>query len=274
MSIVTNRMKPLNDKTVVISGIGRGLGAAMAEEAVRRGAFVAGFDLIQENIDKLSLDFTKKGISHYFEVLDITQEEKVEAFFNHLISKTGKIDVLINNAGITNIKLFEDNTNREIEKVMDVNFMGSVYCTRYAMPYIEASKGSISVISSVAGFAPLTGRTAYAASKHAVLGFFETLRVEVKHKGVHILVVCPSYIDTDIRTHTYKAGEDNSNTKAKIGENDSPQDIAKQIIEGIINKKEILITGKVGKIAYFLRRLSPKLYEKMMFRNTRKAFDL
>jgi NAD(P)-dependent dehydrogenase (short-subunit alcohol dehydrogenase family) len=267
-------MKKLEGKTVVVTGIGRGLGAALGELAGNEGAFVAGFDLIQDNIDKLSKRFNELKIPHYLEVLDITQEDKVEAFFNHVVSKTGKIDVLINNAGITNIKLFEENSNREIQKVMDVNFMGSVYCTRFALPHIISSKGSISVISSVAGFAPLTGRTAYAASKHAVQGFFETLRVEVRNKGVHVMVVCPSYIDTDIRAHTYKVGEDNTNTKAKIGENDSPQEVAQQIIDGIFNKKEILITGKVGKIAYLLKRLSPKLYEKMMFKNTRKAFDL
>lgn len=267
-------MKKLEGKTVVVTGIGRGLGAALGDSAGKEGAFVAGFDLIQENIDKLSIEFTQKGIPHYFEVLDITQEDKVEAFFNNVSTRTGKIDVLINNAGITNIKLFEGNSNREIQNVMDVNFMGSVYCTRSAMPHIISSKGSIAVISSVAGFAPLTGRTAYAASKHAVQGFFETLRVEVRNKGVHVMVVCPSYIDTDIRAHTYKAGEDNTNTNSKIGENDSPQEVAQQIIDGIINKKETLITGRVGKIAYFLKRLSPKLYEKMMFRNTRKAFDL
>lgn len=261
-------------KTVVITGIGRGLGAALAEEFGKRGAFIAGFDLIQENLDKLSNRLNELKIPHYLEVLDVTNEEEVNSFFQNVASKTASIDVLINNAGITNIKLFENNTNEEIRRVMDINFMGSVYCTRAVLPHIVSSKGSIAVISSVAGFAPLTGRTAYAASKHAMQGFFETLRVELKPKGVHVMLVCPSYIDTDIRKHTYKEGESNTNTKAKIGDNDSPHDVAIQILNGIENKTETLITGRVGKIAYLLKRFSPKLYEKMMFSNTRKAFDL
>lgn len=264
----------LKNKTVVITGVGRGLGAALAEVAAKAGAFVSGFDIAQDNLDKLSNQFVQKGYKHYFEVVDISKENEVTHFFDNLIQKTNQIDILINNAGITNIKLFKDNTNEEIKRVMDINFMGSVYCTRSALPHILSSKGSIAAISSVAGFAPLTGRTAYAASKHAVLGFFETLRTEVKVKDVHVMVVCPSFIDTDLRANTYKAGEDNTNTKAKIGKNDSPEEVATLIFQGINNRKDTLVTGKVGKIAYFLKRFSPELYEKMMFNNARETFGL
>ena len=143
---------------------------------------------------------------------------------------------------------------------MDVNFRGAIYATREAYSDVVARKGSFIAIASVAGFAPLYARTAYAASKHALLGFFETLRTELVEQEVHVLVVCPGFIDTDIRTHT----EDKNNYKSA-----SPVEVAELIFQATVRRKPMLVTG-IGRLSYLVKRFFPLWYEKLMLRKMRK----
>ncbi len=265
--------KKLLGKNVLVTGAGRGLGAALCKQFGKEGAYIIGCDIDPKNLDLLSSELENLGVDHHLSVCDIARENSVKAFFKGIAALGKEIDILINNAGITNIKLFKNNTNEEIKRVMDINFMGSVYCTREGLNQIIKNKGSIVAISSVAGFAPLVGRTAYAASKHAVQGFFETLRSEIKHTGANVLIVCPSYIDTNIRSHMYKNGENNSNTDHKIGGNASPEKVAEEIYKATLQRKDILITGSVGRVSFMLKRLVPHIYEKVMMKNLSKGFD-
>ena len=262
----------LKNKTVVVTGAGRGLGAALCRQFGKEGAFVAGCDINQDNLDVLSAELSSMQIEHHLGICDVSNENNVRAFFESLKSLGKSIDILINNAGITNIKLFKDNTNDEIRKVMDINFRGSVYPTREAYNDIVKNKGSFVAISSVAGFAPLIGRTAYAASKHAVLGFFETLRTELREEGVNVLVVCPGFIDTNLRDHVYSVGEDNQSTGHKVGDNASPDEVAKQILKSTLKRDPMLITG-IGRISYFIKRLAPQLYERLMINKMKGGFS-
>lgn len=265
--------RSLEGKTVVVTGAGRGLGAALCEVFGQHGAFIAGCDIHEENLRNLSKKLDDQGIDHLTGICDVSDESSVAAFFSQIRDSGHKVDILINNAGITNIKLFRDNTNEEIMRVMDINFRGAVYPTREAYDDIIGRKGSFIAISSVAGFAPLIGRTAYAASKHAVLGFFETLRTEVKHLGAHVLVVCPGYIDSGLREHTYNDNESNENTKHKVGNNASPEEVAELIFKAYQKKRPMLVTG-IGRISYVIKRLMPKVYERLMFNKLKAGFEL
>ncbi|MEZ5002177.1 MAG: SDR family oxidoreductase [Chitinophagales bacterium] len=262
-------MSRFKNKTVLVTGAGRGLGAALCRQFGKAGAFIAGCDLNQTDLDGLSQELTSMGIEHHLGICDVSKEEQVHAFFKSVHAKGKTIDVLINNAGVTNIKKFENTTNDEIKKVMDINFNGSLYCTRAAYDDIIQNKGSFVAISSVAGFAPLYGRTGYAASKHAVLGFFETLRSELKEKDVHVLVVCPGFVATNLRDDFYKKGEDIENTNLKVGNNASPDEVASMIYNATVKKETMLVTG-IGKVSFLLKRFVPKIYEHLMI-NKMKA---
>lgn len=265
--------KPLTGKTVVVTGAGRGLGAALCRKFGKAGAFVAGCDINQENLAKLSGELREIGVEHITGICDVSDERSVKVFFRQIADTGRSVDVLINNAGITSIKLFRDNTNAEIMRVMDINFRGCVYTTRAAYDDIIANKGSFIAISSVAGFAPLIGRTAYAASKHAVLGFFETLRTEIKPQGAHVLVVCPGFIDTELRSHVYSDGEDNTSTKHKVGDNATPDEVAGLIFNAYMKKRPMLVTG-IGKVSYILKRFLPNVYESLMANKLKAGFDI
>jgi len=263
----------MKNKTVVITGAARGLGAALAKRFGKEGAFIAGCDINEDDLTAFSKEMEGLGISHFTGICDVSDESSVKAFFGRLKETGRTTDILINNAGITNIKLFRDNTNEEIMRVMDINFRGCVYTTRAAYDDIMKNKGSFIAISSVAGFAPLIGRTAYAASKHAVLGFFETLRTEVKHMGVHVLVACPGFIDTKLRDHIYSGKEDNTSTKHKVGNNATPDDVADLIFRATVKREPMLVTG-IGRTSYWLKRLMPGVYEKLMSDKLKGGFDL
>ncbi|MCP4122672.1 MAG: SDR family oxidoreductase [Bacteroidetes bacterium] len=261
------------NKTVVITGVARGLGAALAKRFGKEGAFIAGCDISEEDLSSFSKEMENLDIAHYTGICDVSDESSVKVFFDRLKESGRTTDILINNAGITNIKLFRDNTNEEIMRVMDINFRGCVYTTRAAYDDIIQNKGSFIAISSVAGFAPLIGRTAYAASKHAVLGFFESLRTEVKHMGAHVLVACPGFIDTKLRDHVYSGKEDNTSTKHKIGHNATPSEVADLIYLATVKREPMLVTG-IGRISYWLKRLMPGVYEKLMSDKLKGGFDL
>ena len=267
------QLMSMKGKTVVITGAGRGLGAALCRRFGQEGAFIAGCDINAVTISTLSEQLNTERIEHLVDTCDISNEESVNEFFRKLKATGRTVDILINNAGITNIKLFRDSSNDEIMRVMDINFRGCVYTTRQAYDDIVANQGSFIAISSVAGFAPLIGRTAYSASKHAVLGFFETLRTELKHAGVHVLVACPGFINTKLRDQHYTGTEDNTNTKHQIGQNASPDAVADLIYRSTIKRRPMLVTG-IGRISYIIKRLFPQLYERLMTRKLQGGFDL
>ena len=133
------------------------------------------------------------------------------------------------------------------------------------------AKGIIIVNESIAGVAPLLGRTGYSASKHALHGLFTSLRCELRHKGVHVMIVCPGFIRTNLQTRAL-GGDGNIATheQTKIGKEDTPENVAKQIVNGIIKRKSILVLTFMGKIGYLVSRFSPLLYEHLMTRKFKK----
>lgn len=265
-------MGKYTNKTVVITGAGRGLGAGLCRQFGKAGAFIVGCDINPKDLENLGAELDEMGIEHHLAVCDVSDENKVNEFFKNINAIGKSVDVLINNAGITNIKLFKDNTNEEIKRVMDINFNGPLYCTRAAYEDVVKNKGSFIAISSVAGFAPLYGRTGYAASKHAVLGFFESLRTELADQDVHVLVACPGFVNTNLRDEYYKPGEDTDNTKLKVGSNASPDEVASLIYKATVRKEPMLITG-IGRASYILKRLAPQLYERIMTKKMKAGLN-
>lgn len=253
-------MNSFDHKVIVVTGASAGLGKAICLALSNYTCTIAGLARNKEALElvKDEIEASKKAV--FLPILcDVSKETDCYNAIQLVLQQFHKIDILINNAGFSNIRLFSGEAHIQIIKeVMQTNFFGSINCTAYAFKSIVENKGSIINISSVAGYSPLVGRTAYAASKYAMHGFFQTLSAEISSSNVHIMMVCPTFIATQIRR--------DNNVKVET-ENLSPEEVANKILKGIIKKKKLLIIGKTAIFAWWLNRFFPSLYEKIMIKN-------
>ena len=220
-------------------------------------------------------ELNDKGIEVLAVQTDVTREDDCKHLIEQTVQKFGKIDILINNAGISMRALFDELDVDVIRRVMDVNFWGTVYCSRYAIPYLLHSKGSLVGIISVAGFVGLPGRTGYAASKFAVRGFLNTLRVENLKKGLHVLVAAPGFTASNIRKTALVAdGNQQGESPREESKMMSAEDCAAIIVKGIRKRKrEIIMTLVEGKISVFLSKWWPSLLDKLAYNHMAKEPD-
>lgn len=258
------------DKVLVVTGASGNLGRAICKQFAGVGMKIAALDINQISLDKLQVQLQKDGIEVLPIVCDITDKSSCKMAMDKVVGQWGRIDALANNAGITHIERYtEMNKDKEItRRVMEVNFFGAVNCTQACLGQIRKNKGFIVNISSVAGFAPLLGRTAYAASKHALHGFFESLGSELKEEGVHCLMVCPSFIQAPPEAKN-ASSEKNSiyQDKKTVGKTVSAEEIATDIYLYCQKNKPLLVSGKTGKMSYWLHRFLPRVYERVMIKN-------
>ena len=187
------------DKTIVITGASSGIGYALAYEFASRGARIVMGARSEDKLRSIAEDLAARGTQAVYEPTDVTREEDCRRLVEKAVSSFGQIDVLICNAGISMRALFDEVDLGVLKRLMDVNFWGTVYCTKYALPYIQASRGSIVGVSSVAGFHGLPGRTGYSASKYAMTGFLETVRIENLKKGSGFHGVERTFLSPDRR---------------------------------------------------------------------------
>jgi len=263
----------LQERHAIVTGASGGLGVALCGELLAAGARVSALDIDQRALDEMAARDTSGRLTT--ERLDITDARACEALFSDLRERHGPFDLLINNAGITHFSTVADVTLGTIEDVMSVNFMGAVICTKTALPDLVARRGQVVVLSSVAGFAPLFGRCAYSASKHALHGFFETLRSETAETGLNVLIVCPSFIASQqdhpdrSASSPYAGAARPGAARATIGEVMQPAEAAGLIMDAILARRRQLLVGRVSKQSYWSRRLWPALYERIMVRSAR-----
>jgi short-subunit dehydrogenase len=178
------------------------------------------------------------------------------------LKKYGKIDILINNAGISMRALFKDVDLSVLKKVFDVNFWGAVHCTKYALPHLVESKGSVVGVSSVAGIVGLPGRTGYSASKYALHGFLETLRIENLRNGLHVLILCAGFTKSDIRKKALMANGDQQGFTPREEERMMlPEDVAKAILRAVKRKRNYVILTLEGKMTALVKRIAPRFLE-------------
>ncbi len=261
----------LKNKVALVTGGASGIGLATCWQLAIAGARIAMLDMDEKALDVQQQLFLEHGHKIVSIVCDVTKEDACISAIDKTLNVYGQIDILFNNAGITQRGLFE-NTNTDVfKKVMDVNFFGSLYCTKAALPYIIQTKGTIIVNESIAGIAPLLGRTGYSASKHAMHGLFTSLRCELRHKGVRVMIVCPGFIRTNLQTRALgHNGEIATHAQTMVGREDTPENVAKQIVKGMVNKKSILVLTFMGKLGYLISRLFPLLYEHLMTHKFKK----
>ena len=261
----------MQNKVVVITGASTGIGYACAEAFGMAGASVVLAARSAEGLHKACLQLKQRNIS----CIAVPTDVSIEADCKNLISKAveayGKIDVLVNNAGISMRALFIDVDLDVIKKLMDVNFWGTVYTTKHALPYLLKSKGSLIGISSVSGKKGVPARSGYSASKFAMEGFLECIRTENLHKGLHVLVVSPGFIATGIRQSSLTSdGTSQKDSPRNEAAMMTPETAAKAIVQATAQKKRDLVLTSQGKLLVFLDKFIPGFMDKIVYNHMAK----
>jgi short-subunit dehydrogenase len=253
-------MSFLKDKVVVITGGSDGIGKALVELALNAGAKVATCGRNHDKLYQLQTSFSGKPL--HTMVTDVSNEADCKKFIESSIQNFGGIDVLVNNAGISMRALVEESDLAALEKVMDINFWGMVYCTKYALPSIIHNKGSIAGISSIVGNRGMPGRSAYSASKFAMQGWLEALRVEMFRHRVNVLWVSPGFTTTNIRSIALNAsGKSIGETPMDESKLMSAEECAVHIMHAIEKRKRTMVLTFLGKATVFVNKFFPRLVD-------------
>ena len=261
----------LKEKIVVVTGAASGIGAAISRRFGQEGATVVLLDMNEEDAGKHERELVKSGIDAVSMRCDVSIEKDCRSVIGRIINRFGGIDILVNNAGITQRSLFASTQLSVFRRVMEVNFFGSLNCTKFAIESIIERRGMIIVISSIAGIGPLLGRSGYCASKHALHGLFATLRTELRDSGVHVLIVCPGFTQTNLQKRALDGnGSVTSHPQSRIGSQTSPGSVADAVFRAIRKRKHLLVLTPVGRVSSLLSRLFPKLYESIMTRSLKE----
>lgn len=259
-------MKTLANKVVIITGASSGIGEAMAKEYAAQGAKVV---LGARSIQKLQLlagDIRSKGGQAAYCGVDVTDPAECKELIDTAVREFGGIDVLICNAGISMRAIFDDVELDVLHKLMDVNFWGTVNCCKYALPYLQASKGSIVGISSVAGLHGLPGRTGYSASKYAMTGFLETLRIENLKKGLHVMIACPGFTASNVRFSALTAdGSQQGETPRDEAKMMTADEVARIVAKGILKRKRLCLMENEGRATHFVKKFAPAFLDRMFY---------
>ncbi len=264
----------MKGKVVVITGGASGIGAALAEKFAQEGSRIAILDVDENALKTVEQRFLDRGVDVFVRGCDVTREEDCNQAIQVVLQRYGGIDVLINNAGVTQISLFQETPVSVLRRVMEVNFFGSLYCTKAAFGSLTERKGMIIVISSTAGVAPLMGRTGYSASKHALHGFFESLRSELLPHGVHVMMACPGFTRTQLQSRAlHRAKHEPADEEDAVGKQSSPEEVAEAIYRGAVKRKRLLILTPMGKLSHYLNKFAPALYERMMALKLGRKFE-
>lgn len=256
-------MSFFTDKVILITGGTDGIGKALVNALMHQGAKVV---TCGRNYDKLyDLQKTYAGKPLLALSADVCNESDCQQIVDTTINTYGKLDVLINNAGISMRALFSETSLETLHKVMDTNFWGAVYCTKYALPYLIKEKGTMVGISSVAGYRGLPGRSGYSASKFALQGWMEAIRTELLDTGVNIMWVCPGFTRSNIRNVALnRDSQPQGETPLDESSLMSPEECAAHILTAIEKRKRTLILTRQGKETVLLNRFLPSFTDKMV----------
>jgi len=252
---------------VVVTGGASGIGRATAKRFGEEGARICLLDADRDALSDCERKLKSKGMDVLALYCDVTKEQECSDAIHGVLEHFGGIDVLINNAGITQRSAFVDTTVDVYRRVMDVNFFGSLHCTKAAISSLIERRGTIIVTESIAGVAPLLGRSGYCASKHALHGLFTTLRSELRDRGVHVMIVCPGFIRTNLQSRALGGdGRVTTHPQSRVGTEDTPDHAADAIFKAALKGRDMLVLTGIGKLSYWINRLFPTLYERIMAR--------
>jgi short-subunit dehydrogenase len=264
----------MKDKVVIITGGSSGIGKALAEKFGRHGSRILITGRSESELETTVAELRSGGIEISGFRSDVSIEDDNKKMAQEAIRLYGTIDILINNAGISMRALFSEVDLSVVKKVMDINFYGVLYATKYCLPEITKNKGSVVGISSIAGFRGLPGRTGYSASKFALNGFLEVLRTELLKTGVHVLTACPGFTASNIRKRSLtKDGSQQGDSPRQEDKMMTAEECAMHIYNATVDRKRTLILTSQGKLTVFLNKWLPGLADKIVYNVMAKEKD-
>lgn len=255
----------LKGKVAIITGASSGIGMACARLFAAQGAQLV---LAARSIEKLEALRLELGNENILTVkTDVSKEEDCHQMVEDCIQRFGRIDILINNAGISMRALFKDLDLAVLHRLMDVNFWGCVYCTKYALPYLLRSKGSVVGVSSISGFKGQPARSGYSASKFAMNGFLDTLRTEHLYDGLHVMTFAPGFTASNVRISALTAdGSQQGETPRNETKMMSAEEAARHLLHGILKHRNQVVLTWTGKAAVCLSKFFPAFVTKMEYK--------
>ena len=264
----------MKKKVVIITGASSGIGKACAWIFAQTGAKVV---LAARSLEKLNLickELQEAGFTALAVQADVSNEADCKRLISETVVAFQGVDVIINNAGISMRATLEQAEVSVIRQLMEINFFGTVYCTKYALPYLLKSKGSVVGVSSIAGYKGLPGRTGYSASKFAMHGFLEALRLENLNKGLHVLIACPGFTASNIR-NTALGSDGNMQGESPRDEQKmmQPEEVAEFILKAVLKRQDSLTLTTNGKLTVWLNKFFPKWVDRLVFKHMRKEPD-
>ena len=259
-------MVDLKDKVIIVTGASSGIGLASARQFGSEGAKVV---MAARSLDRLQE--LAPSVAPPERVLcvqcDVTVEEDCRSLVEATVARFGRIDILVNNAGVSMRAMFRDLDLQVIRRLMDVNFWGTVYCTKYALPWLLKSKGSVVGIISIAGFTALPARTGYSSSKYAIRGFLDTLRIEHLKDGLNVLVFAPGYTSSMVRRNALTAdGSAQGETPLDESKLMSAEDVAFRLAKALYHRRSQVALSFIGRLTIFAHRFFPRFTDRMTYR--------
>jgi NAD(P)-dependent dehydrogenase (short-subunit alcohol dehydrogenase family) len=271
-------MKSLKDKLVLVTGAASGIGYECARAFAKQGARLVISDVNSAALEKAWLEIVAMGVACHAIECDVASEESVQACAAAVHRDVGTVDVLVNNAGVAFLGSFEQTPLTQWRRILDINVLGIVHCVHAFLPSMRAAGGERKIVNvaSLAGFAPAPNMSAYAASKHAVVGLSEVLALELHDTDIAVLIVCPGIINTPI---VHVSGTAPGMTEAQIAKLQKyydtdgchPSVVAGDIVRAVQRKDIVLPTGPMAWMGYLLMRLSRRLARKLTISGAKKS---
>lgn len=259
----------LASKSVIVTGASAGIGRRLAEELAARGAFIALAARDDAALREVAATCERRGGRAIAVPTDVADPDACKRLVERTVEAFGGVDVLVNNAGISLWARFDEIRDLSVfERLIRVNYLGAVYCTHYALPHVRERKGLLVAISSLTGKTGVPTRSAYAGSKHAMQGFFDSIRVELRHTGVDVLVVSPGFVATDIRARAL--GPDGQPLGASPRDEERGTMSVEECVDRIVHaierrKREVVMTPK-AKVGMFIKLVAPRVVDAMAAR--------
>jgi short-subunit dehydrogenase len=248
-----------SENVVILTGASTGIGEALAHALAERGAWLVLAARNAQKLETVAAECRARGGRALVVATDVTDEVECRELVEHAVAEYGRVDTLINNAGLSMWMKLEDVEDLStIEYLMRVNFFGSMYCTYYALPYLKQTKGRIVAVASVAARTGIPTRTGYSASKHAMVGFFESLRIEVEDDGISVTIAFPDFVASGMHTRSLGAdGKPLGHNPLQVDKLMTSEECAGLIIDGTAARKRQIVMSNRSRFGQWLKLIAP-----------------
>lgn len=259
---------PFRDHAVIVTGASSGIGRELTYQLADQGAQLSLAARDVERLEAVATECRRRGARVLVVPTDVSEQSQCRRLIERTVQEYGRIDILINNAGVGMIaKFVEIQDPALLDRVMQVNYMGSVYCTYYALPFLKRTRGRLVAVSSVLGKAGVPTRSGYAASKHAMAGFFDSLRIELAEHGIAVTVIYPGFVATEVRQRALgpdgrPAGKSFDREHGVM----APEVCARLILRAAARRKREVVMTLRARLGLWLKLIAPGLVDRMAAR--------